>query len=474
MIYRFLFLAALFLTFGAVSFASAPTQTFGYIGEWSNGRAFELKFTVDEIEFTGKAPSQPIKFRYRDLTKVSDGNFYQLEILNPPKQSYITRFVTVSIQEGSKPLEMALTFYNSAAEMTASENPAGNDTYFRDGESADEPEIPIVGGFKQISKTDETVVAAANFAVSAQAKKFAALKLVAIERADKQIVAGANYKLCLAVNSGGQPQQATALVYHNLQNKFLLTSWTSGKCATAAKSGAPTAAALAPDTVVKNLYAAQKNDKNAPFYQNNNRAAVDLFFTKDFADLIWTEAVAADGVGVLGADPLYNAQDTEITAFKIGAPEYGDQSAGTEDTATVKVSFRNFRQPETIRFILEKNVAKQWRISDIRYQSGDMLKGMYFAAQRDQANQPAQGEFEGDFKVGTATCAVKPIKMAFEVRCSNWKAAQIFFFDADSDTAQPVFKTDDAKRKFAFDDDTYTTGTFTDATGKTANISRVQ
>ncbi len=51
---------------------------------------------------------------------------------------------------------------------------------------------------------------------------------------------------------------------------------------------------------------------------------------------------------------------------------------------------------------------------------------------------------------------------------------EIFFFDADSDTARPVFKTDDAKSKFAFDDDTYTTGTFTDAAGKTAKISRVQ
>jgi hypothetical protein len=138
------------------------------------------------------------------------------------------------------------------------------------------------------------------------------------------------------------------------------------------------------------------------------------------------------------------------------------------------VNFKNFRKPETIRFILEQDGAKTWKISDIRYQNGDMLKGMYFAALRDAANETAQGVFEGDFKVGTATCAVKPIKMAFEVRCSNRKAVQLFFFDSDSDTARPVFKTENAKSKFAFDDAAYSTGTFTDAAGKTTKVSRIE
>lgn len=347
---------------------------------------------------------------------------------------------------------------------------------------AQTPEPPIVGNYREIARTDATVVAAADFAVKTQAgADAAALRLVAINSAKHQIVAGSNYEMCLTVTAAGKSQQAIAVVYHDLEDQFSLTSWTPGNCATRAAASSPTAAklaatvaALAPDAVVKNLYAVQRSGKNAPLYQNTNRAAVDRFFTRDFADLIWQDAVGADGVGVLGADPLYNAQDTEITLFKIGKPQYGDAATATQNMATVEVSFRNFRKPETIRFILEKDAAASWKISDIQYQNGDMLKGMYTAALRDAANGTARGEFEGDFKVGAATCAVKPIKMAFEVRCSNLKAIQTFFFDSDSDTARPVFKTDNGRSRFAFDDDTFSSGTFTDAAGKTANISRVQ
>lgn len=271
----------------------------------------------------------------------------------------------------------------------------------------------IVGGYREISKTDEIVAAAANFAVQTQAQQSPFLKLVSIERVSRQIVQGSNYKMCLIVTAKNERQEATAVVYHNLQNELSLTSWTPGKCSTGAAAAAsqpPTAkasvtvanvAGLAPDHVVKNLYAAQKSGRNAPFYQTANRAAVDLFFTKDFADLIWQDALEADGVGVLGADPLYNAQDTEITMFKIGKPKYGNEAAATHKMATVEVSFRNFRKPETIRFIFAQNDAQAWKISDIRYQNGDLLKGMYTAAQADRASEPAR--FKGDLRVGAAT-----------------------------------------------------------------------
>lgn len=91
----------------------------------------------------------------------------------------------------------------------------------------------IVGGYGEISGTDKTVVSAADFAVKARnkAEKKSSLKLISIERAERQIVAGANYRMCLNVSSNGKNEQASATVYLNLQNQFSLSDWTAGKCA---------------------------------------------------------------------------------------------------------------------------------------------------------------------------------------------------------------------------------------------------
>lgn len=265
----------------------------------------------------------------------------------------------------------------------------------------------IVGGYSEVSKTDKTVVATAIFAVKTQVKKDVSLKLISIERAERQVVAGANYRLCMAVNSKNKRREATAVVYQNLQNKFSLTSWTAGKCAGAAAANqagandhnnddesvkstalqtgrtavktaaASTAATVAPDVLVKNLYAAQKNPQTSPFFQAKNRVLVDKYFTKELADLLWKDASGADGVGNLDFDPLYNAQDTRITAFKIGKPEFGE---GNREIAAVAVTFKNMGKAETILFRLEQNAANIWKIGDIYYprneQSNDSLKAI--------------------------------------------------------------------------------------------------
>lgn len=233
----------------------------------------------------------------------------------------------------------------------------------------------IVGGYNEISKTDETVVAAANFAVQTQARKAASLKLVSIVEAKRQIVAGSNYQMCLVVKRENKRQEAVAVIYQNLQNEFKLTSWTSGKCSAAssviskqaAKPAAPAnAATAAPDQIVKNLYAVQKAG-TGPFFQHKRRAAVDKFFTKSFADLIWKDTEVAKGeVGTIDFDPLYNAQDTRITAFKIGKPEYGE---GNAEVADVPVTFKNMGKAETVLFRLERSGEKTWKISDIYYPS---------------------------------------------------------------------------------------------------------
>jgi len=134
---------------------------------------------------------------------------------------------------------------------------------------------------------------------------------------------------------------------------------------------------IAPDVIVKNLYAAQKAGSN-PFSQTKKRTLVDKYFTKNLADLIWKDIVEADGeVGRLGFDPLYNAQDTKITLFKIGKPTYGE---GNLKVADVLVTFKNMGKAEKILFRLEQNAGNIWKINDISYPSNDesnaSLKGI--------------------------------------------------------------------------------------------------
>jgi cell division septation protein DedD len=55
-----------------------------------------------------------------------------------------------------------------------------------------------VGGYKEIAKDSPEVEAAAEFAVKEQGRKQEmTYKLVAIEHAESQTVAGINYRLCL-------------------------------------------------------------------------------------------------------------------------------------------------------------------------------------------------------------------------------------------------------------------------------------
>lgn len=130
---------------------------------------------------------------------------------------------------------------------------------------------------------------------------------------------------------------------------------------------------LKPDAVVRNLYAAQKAGAG-PFFQTKSRALVDRYFTKDFADLIWKDAVRSKGeVGAFDFDPLYYAQDTKITAFRIGRPQYGE---GNLKLADVPVTFRNMGKEVTVLFRLLEGTRGVWKISDIYYPqpNGETLK----------------------------------------------------------------------------------------------------
>jgi hypothetical protein len=94
-----------------------------------------------------------------------------------------------------------------------------------------------LGGYREIDKADEGAATAAEFAVKAESeKKEMTYKLVSIEHAESQTVAGINYRLCLKVGYHKQDDDVDAtefvrvVVYRNLQNQYSLTSWTEENC----------------------------------------------------------------------------------------------------------------------------------------------------------------------------------------------------------------------------------------------------
>jgi Cystatin domain len=95
-----------------------------------------------------------------------------------------------------------------------------------------------VGGYKAISKTDAGARAAAEFAVDAQAeRKNLTIELNAVEKAESQVVAGTNYRLCLKITTSGAEDEADVIitvrviVYRNLKGVLSLTSWMEEDCA---------------------------------------------------------------------------------------------------------------------------------------------------------------------------------------------------------------------------------------------------
>ena len=99
-------------------------------------------------------------------------------------------------------------------------------------------QAPRVGGYKEVAADAPEVVSAAKFAAAAQArKKGMEIKLVSVEGAERQTVAGANYRLCLKVeeadaqNNVEVTETVRAVVFRSLQNAYTLRSWEAEDCA---------------------------------------------------------------------------------------------------------------------------------------------------------------------------------------------------------------------------------------------------
>jgi hypothetical protein len=97
---------------------------------------------------------------------------------------------------------------------------------------------PAVGGYKEVATNAPEVVSAARFAVTAQARKQETeIKLLSVEAAERQTVAGVNYRLCLKVeeadteNNVDVTETVRVVVFRSLKNDYTLRSWQTEDCA---------------------------------------------------------------------------------------------------------------------------------------------------------------------------------------------------------------------------------------------------
>jgi len=249
------------------------------------------------------------------------------------------------------------------------------------------------------------------------------------------------------------------------------TNVNSAAVTAAAQPGGAAVPQVAPEALVADLYK-QHDAEKSPFFQSKDRALVDKYFAKTLADLIWKDATRSDQeneMGALDADPLYNAQDTEIKNFKVGAANIKG------DKADVPVTFENFGKKQTIKFslVMEKG---SWKIADINYgEAGTLVKWLKDSTGPEKT-AAGDARFEGKYQVGDTTCTVKPIKMAFEVKWAKGTGSEIFIYD-DRSGDRVVYKSESSKGAepniFSFDDDTLDTGTFYRSDGKEFPVKRV-
>jgi hypothetical protein len=93
---------------------------------------------------------------------------------------------------------------------------------------------PVAGGYREASRTEPDVVSAAKFALREERrKKSVRLSLISIERAETQVVAGSNYRLCLRVKIRGKLRSVRTVVYKDLRQKYSLSSWEEDACRSA-------------------------------------------------------------------------------------------------------------------------------------------------------------------------------------------------------------------------------------------------
>ncbi|HKP35807.1 MAG TPA: hypothetical protein VJT71_03025 [Pyrinomonadaceae bacterium] len=149
-----------------------------------------------------------------------------------------------------------------------------------------------------------------------------------------------------------------------------------------------------PDVIIRDLYFAQ-NAGSGPFFQTKSRAVVDKYFRKDLADLIWKDAVQANGeVGAIDFDPLYGSQDPQITEFHIMETGWGgDIKYGGEDDAVVQVTFKDSGKERMVSYQFKRGRDKVWKIFDVHYRDDNgQVKLAEILTKASAASQAAPSE----------------------------------------------------------------------------------
>jgi len=98
-----------------------------YVAAWSNRQGGRLIITGSTIKFGDEKPVP-----YHDVTRVTNGREFRLEIMSDAKLNYLTRFLDVSFGEGDKRDQMRVTLYNSRKDMETGENSQGAAIWYRD------------------------------------------------------------------------------------------------------------------------------------------------------------------------------------------------------------------------------------------------------------------------------------------------------------------------------------------------------
>ena len=94
-------------------------------------------------------------------------------------------------------------------------------------------EVPkATGAYRTVSQRSRDVRAAYAFAIKTQAAKEAKpFAFVKVLKAESQVVAGMNYRVCMLVREGkGRSKSVTVVVNKDLKNVWTLTSWVPGGC----------------------------------------------------------------------------------------------------------------------------------------------------------------------------------------------------------------------------------------------------
>jgi hypothetical protein len=119
-----------------------------------------------------------------------------------------------------------------------------------------------------------------------------------------------------------------------------------------------------PKDLVAQLYQAHRSSHD-PLVETRS---LDRYFDAPLLKLYLRDKKEAKGeVGRLDGDPLYNAQDLEISHFSISPPETN------KGETQVTVRFNNIGKATRLIYVLSHTSAG-WKISDIRYDDGSSLK----------------------------------------------------------------------------------------------------